>query len=73
MKHKPSGDNRLFLNSRSAASLLGMSPRRLRELRPDLELGNHYLIASRKNAVRPTYVWNVIEIQNYLAQPLERR
>jgi hypothetical protein len=57
----------------NAAEFLGISPRRLRELRGELKLGQHYLIVSKRSAVRPTYVWDVETIRQFLGKPLERR
>lgn len=56
-----------------AAGELGISPRRLRELKADLSPGTHYLIASRRSAGRPSYLWSVEAIERFLASPMEAR
>lgn len=56
-----------------AAGELGISPRRLRELKADLSPGVHYLIASRRNAGRPSYLWDVGAIEQFMSQPGEVR
>ena len=56
-----------------AAGELGISPRRLRELKADLCPGIHYLIASRRNAGRASYLWSVEAIETFLASPMEGR
>ncbi|OLP18101.1 hypothetical protein BST81_13835 [Leptolyngbya sp. 'hensonii'] len=67
---KPIGE---WLPTGGAAEQLGISARRLRDLRDDLSMGKHYLIVSKRNADRPTYLWNIHSIRSYLSTPLEVR
>lgn len=62
-----------WVTTAQAADELGISPRRLRELKVDLSPGTHYLIASRRNAGRPSYMWCVAAIETFLASPMEGR
>ena len=73
MRRTARGPRNQWLNSKASSDLLGITPRRLRALRPDLKLGFHYRIVSKRSAARPTYVWNVEAIEQFLGKPLEQR
>lgn len=62
-----------WVSTAQAAGDLGISPRRLRELKADLTPGVHYLIASRRNAGRASYLWSVEAIEAFLGSPMEAR
>lgn len=71
---RPKGAKNLeWVDTQFAAAKLGITPRQLRKLRSGMKIGVHYRVISPKNAVRPTYQWNLTKCSNYLEVPLENR
>lgn len=64
-----------WLYTKPAAEAIGISPRRLQDLRRQgaFTQGKHYRIVSAPSAVRPTYQWHVPNIEKLLEIPLENR
>lgn len=48
-----------------AAAELGLTPRQLRKLRPQLKAGKHYRVKNPQSA-RPTYLWHIQRIETLM-------
>lgn len=64
-----------WVDSKTAAQALGISPRHLRKLRSQglFKLGKHYRIPSSPSAARPTYLWHIERCGHALEIPMEKR
>lgn len=64
-----------WLDSNTAAKELGITPRRLRQLRKDglFRLGMHCRIISKPDTDKPRYRWHVDRCAAALETPLEER
>ncbi|NEQ28473.1 MAG: DNA-binding protein [Microcoleus sp. SIO2G3] len=74
-KGRPKAGTSEWVDSNTAAKELGITPRRLRQLRKDglLRLGRHYRIVSKPSASRPAYRWHVDRCAAALETPQEER
>lgn len=59
--------------TKAACEALNISRDHLWRLRADMKEGKHYRNIGRKNAVRPTYQWNIPAIEALLNQPQAKR
>ncbi|MBE9182893.1 helix-turn-helix domain-containing protein [Oculatella sp. LEGE 06141] len=66
---------RSWLSTAELAAALGITPRRLRDLRKQglFQLGKHYRIVSGPQSGRPTYQWHRDRCERALEIPMEQR
>lgn len=64
-KRLPPGE---WVSTGVAAQTLGVHPNHLLRLRPEMQSGVHWVNISSHAAIRPTYKWNVFNINQWMVK-----